>query len=97
MSEPITHVKGMHPVDVSAWHRLMDEAFVRLWWHDDDTVTIELDATAAADVRERLVELVSAQRRRGGSLRWRVRRRGSRLRLQVHGRGATDTIATLAY
>jgi len=75
----------------------MDEAFVRLWWSDDEAVTVEFDGALAHQVRERLLELVRAERRVRGVLRWQVRCSGPRVRLQVRGPAAADTVAALMY
>lgn len=94
--EPMPDVKG-RPAGVQAWHRLMDEAFVRLWWSDEEAVTVEFDGAAAHQVRGRLLELVRAERRIRGALHWQVRCSGPRVRLQVSGPAAANTVAALMY
>lgn len=80
-----------------AWHRLMAEAFVRLWWSDGEAVTVEFTCTAGDQVPGRLLELVQAQRRRSRVLRWHVRRIGPKVRLRVTGPGAAAMVAALMY
>lgn len=91
IDERTSGVKGA--AGIATWGRLLDDAFVRLWWTGADSVTVEFDADH--QVRERLLDLLRARRRCDRALRWRVRRRGPHLRLRVDGPGAADTVTAL--